>query len=388
MLRTRIVRHLLLFATIVLLGLAEAPAQAIDIDNDGVPDSKDNCERTYNPNQEDSDGDSIGDVCDDDFGLALIWIPVDHMDCQETITIEGGAFVLEDLTGFETFDLYARLNGPFSLVAIDSAAMEADGPTNNGITLVGGNFFEHIAGQSNNTTPTMDQLENSSCIEFDSYFDTHEQAFFHASQDAPNEFGDVVNSFLLFLSPFIESTAGPFGPFIDDGHYVRLCRLTVPAGSNTTGDLGLAILDENTGGQTTLLAVPPFPNVEIIPSPPEINFQPQSALVNAGETAQFLAEASTRDFLPLAYQWRLDGTPLSDSDRISGAQTNQLAITNATPFDVGFYDVVITNSHGTAISESALLTVRGVCLGDTDASGTVNFADLVSTLFLFGPCPN
>ena len=36
----------------------------IDADNDGVYNGNDNCPDVYNPNQEDTDGDDIGDVCD------------------------------------------------------------------------------------------------------------------------------------------------------------------------------------------------------------------------------------------------------------------------------------------------------------------------------------
>jgi Thrombospondin type 3 repeat len=36
-----------------------------DADADGIPDSSDNCVEVFNPDQQDSDGNGIGDVCDE-----------------------------------------------------------------------------------------------------------------------------------------------------------------------------------------------------------------------------------------------------------------------------------------------------------------------------------
>src|SRR5690606_7299046 len=42
-----------------------APSVLVDSDGDTIADSIDNCPETPNPDQADSDGDGIGDVCDD-----------------------------------------------------------------------------------------------------------------------------------------------------------------------------------------------------------------------------------------------------------------------------------------------------------------------------------
>ena len=55
----------------------------------------------------------------------------------------------------------------------------------------------------------------------------------------------------------------------------------------------------------------------------------------------------------IAYEWRKDGTPLSDSGNISGAATANLRIDPATAADDGNYDVVVTDACGQVTSNAA-----------------------------------
>jgi hypothetical protein len=52
-----------------LLLLAGAAVAEPDTDVDGVVDSDDNCPRIFNPDQQDNDGDEVGNTCDESKGI-------------------------------------------------------------------------------------------------------------------------------------------------------------------------------------------------------------------------------------------------------------------------------------------------------------------------------
>lgn len=87
----------------------------------------------------------------------------------------------------------------------------------------------------------------------------------------------------------------------------------------------------------------------IITDQPVISMPPNSLAVVGGDTLVLSAYAV--GVPPMAYQWRLNGTP------IPGA-TN-LSYTNAAPTiaDAGAYDLVVTNLYGSAVSAAATVTV-------------------------------
>lgn len=87
----------------------------------------------------------------------------------------------------------------------------------------------------------------------------------------------------------------------------------------------------------------------ILGLPPVVTASPVSQTINAGSNVTFAVTVSGSP--TLAYQWRKDGTP------ISGATSATLTLVNAQAGDIGGYDVVVSNSVNTAISDVALLLV-------------------------------
>lgn len=114
----------------------------------------------------------------------------------------------------------------------------------------------------------------------------------------------------------------------------------------------------NTGDQDQKPEPLAFPSTNWLM--PAVTQSPSDLRVAEGETALFMAETS--GLRPLTYQWILNGTNVTDGDRISGATSNVLSISNAQTGDVGAYQLVITNVYGSTTSAVANLSV-GPCHG-------------------------
>lgn len=88
---------------------------------------------------------------------------------------------------------------------------------------------------------------------------------------------------------------------------------------------------------------------------PAIVTPPTAQSVVGGQNAAFVVSATGSP--TLMYQWRRNGTALSDGPGISGSTTPQLTLGAVTASATGNYDVVVTNAFGSATSSAAPLTV-------------------------------
>jgi uncharacterized repeat protein (TIGR02543 family) len=132
----------------------------------------------------------------------------------------------------------------------------------------------------------------------------------------------------------------------------RKDTLPLADGGNVSGArsnvLTLANVQWADAGQYTVVVTNAVGNVTsrmasltVLGVPPQFLTQPQSQAVLAG--ASMLLSVTVTGTPPLSFQWRCNGTNLPDGDRISGARTSSLAITNVQSQDYSFYTVVVSN---------------------------------------------
>jgi hypothetical protein len=120
-------------------------------------------------------------------------------------------------------------------------------------------------------------------------------------------------------------------------------------------------------------------------APPSITTPPQSQTNMRGSDVTFTVEAS--GFPALAYQWRFNGSNLTNGGPISGVTTPTLNIANVQTNDAGLYDVVVSNPVGVTNSAPAELRVLIVPLpwtnhdvGDVGRAGSASYSDGVFTV--------
>jgi uncharacterized repeat protein (TIGR03803 family) len=87
----------------------------------------------------------------------------------------------------------------------------------------------------------------------------------------------------------------------------------------------------------------------------QITGQPADQEVNSGATALF--SVATFGGAPVSYQWQQFGVNLTNGGGISGANTANLTISNASDSDSAFYSVVVSNAVSSVTSDEALLEV-------------------------------
>jgi hypothetical protein len=86
--------------------------------------------------------------------------------------------------------------------------------------------------------------------------------------------------------------------------------------------------------------------------PPNIVIQPANPAVPVGSNITLMATGTGAS--PMTYQWRKNGTNLTDGGNIIGAATPALALANLQLGDAGTYSVVVTNIYGSVTNSTTL----------------------------------
>lgn len=112
------------------------------------------------------------------------------------------------------------------------------------------------------------------------------------------------------------------------------------------------VLSNPYGSSTSSVAT-----VSVSAGAPQITQQVTPATLQQASGYTFSLRVTAEGSQPLQYQWKRNGSDLSDGGRISGARSNVLTIANAQTSDAGTYHVVASNAHGSAPSDTATVTI-------------------------------
>lgn len=115
---------------------------------------------------------------------------------------------------------------------------------------------------------------------------------------------------------------------------------------------------------------------------PAITRQPQDQIVQVGDKVALVIQTTAQH---AAFQWRKNGTPISNGSGIVGATTNFLAIDPVDSTHTGIYDCIVSSTVGCmpVVSNPAFISVSSAppaCPGDANDNGVVSFSDITFVL--------
>ncbi len=160
----------------------------------------------------------------------------------------------------------------------------------------------------------------------------------------------------------ISARAGGQAPLI---YQWRFNSTNLPEGGNVSGTTSstltlVSVTSGNAGDYSVMVtnnygAVTSGVAVLTVVYPPLISAQPTNQSVLAGGDALFSATVTGAS--PLSYQWRQNGTNVTNDGHITGATSNVLSIASVTTNNGGNYTLRVSNLYGAATSSVATLTV-------------------------------
>src|SRR5207248_2439418 len=124
---------------------------------------------------------------------------------------------------------------------------------------------------------------------------------------------------------------------------------TTPAETTSDSGASFSVLVSNSAGSVTSNSATLTVNPD--PTAPSITAQPASQTITAGLTATFSVTAAGT--APLSYQWQKNGVAITGATSASYTTPAETTADNGAQFAV-----VVSNSAGTATSNSAILTVN------------------------------
>jgi len=138
-------------------------------------------------------------------------------------------------------------------------------------------------------------------------------------------------------------------------------------------EYGLALKDDGTAGLNNVMALAAFVDLSMAivgDGSPHIVRQPFNQTSSNSVPVSFSIGATGQS--ALNYQWQFNGKNLTDNAQTTGSHSNVLTLTAVTASNAGSYQVIVTNTYGSATA-AATLAVLGPPLIQATTSSSNSF---------------